>query len=65
MSTDSCTSPRPSALILPISSDTSSPSASFWSRNALPMRRTISPRFGAGSCRHDACALTARAMADS
>ena len=52
MSIISCTSPSPSALILPISRATRLPSASLCSRSALPMRRTASPRTGAGILRH-------------
>ena len=51
MSTHSCASPRPSCTILPASSVTSLPSSSFFSRNALPIRRTYSPRLGPGSSR--------------
>ena len=51
MSTDSCTSPRPSWWILPTSIVTSAPSSSFFSRSALPSWRTISPRLGAGTSR--------------
>mmetsp|Transcript_52576 Transcript_52576/g.72882 ORF Transcript_52576/g.72882 Transcript_52576/m.72882 type:complete len:254 (+) Transcript_52576:425-1186(+) len=47
-STNSWTSPMPSALILPISSVISFPSGSIFSRSARPIWRTISPRLGAG-----------------
>mmetsp|Transcript_4101 Transcript_4101/g.17194 ORF Transcript_4101/g.17194 Transcript_4101/m.17194 type:complete len:218 (+) Transcript_4101:1920-2573(+) len=64
MSTNSCTSPMPSALILPISRVTSFPSASIFSRRAMPIWRTISPRAGAGIEAHlasaDLQALTQR-----
>jgi hypothetical protein len=48
MSIISCTSPCPSARILPISSVTRAPSSFFFSRSALPSWRTTSPRCGAG-----------------
>src|SRR5512134_3379176 len=51
MSIISCTSPWPSARILPISSETRSPSGSFMSRRAWPRSRTTSPRFGGGTSR--------------
>jgi hypothetical protein len=51
MSIISCTSPSPSCSDLPISSDTRVPSACFRARSASPIRRTISPRFGAGTSR--------------
>ena len=64
MSIISWTSPSPSALILPISIVTRLPSASLWSRSALPIRRTASPRTGAGTLRHASkdsrAALTSR-----
>ena len=44
----SCTSPSPSAMILPVSRVTSWPSSCFSSRSALPRRRTVSPRTGPG-----------------
>ena len=49
MSIISCTSPRPSETILPTSSVTSAPKASFAARNSSPSRRTSSPRRGAGN----------------
>ncbi len=49
MSIISCTSPFPSARILPISRVTRAPNSSFDSRRALPISRTISPRLGAGT----------------
>jgi hypothetical protein len=51
MSIISCTSPRPSCKILPISALTSLPSGSLYSRSLLPICRTISPRLGAGTRR--------------
>ena len=51
MSIISCTSPMPSALILPFSSATSLPSGSSLSRSALATRRMASPRTGAGVMR--------------
>ena len=60
MSIISCTSPSPSALILPFSSATSVPSASLCSRNSAPKRRTASPRFGAGTSRQRARSLARR-----
>ena len=59
MSIISCTSPSPSALILPVSSVTRLPSALLCARSSSPIRRTISPRFGAGTMRH--CSNTLRA----
>src|SRR5882757_6231695 len=47
----SWTSPTPSALILPFSIDTRLPRASLYLRSSSPMRRTASPRFGAGTGR--------------
>ena len=44
MSIISCTSPSPSARILPTSIDTRAPRGSLNSRRAFPMRRTYSPR---------------------
>src|ERR1700686_4944404 len=52
MSIISCTSPSPSAMILPDSSVTSRPSSDFNSRKALPSCRTVSPRTGPGVTRH-------------
>ena len=49
-SMNSCTSPTPSARILPISSEIRAPSASRFARSASPICRTISPRAGAGFC---------------
>ena len=51
MSIISCTSPRPSWAILPVSSVTSAPSASFSRRSSSPSSRTSSPRRGAGTSR--------------
>ena len=51
MSIASWTSPQPSWRILPISRVISRPRGSFFSRMALPIRRTISPRWGAGTFR--------------
>jgi len=62
MSIISCTSPSPSALLLPISSATSEPSASLFRRSASPHRRMASPRRGAGTVRHSPNAAWARAM---
>ncbi len=59
MSIISWTSPRPSVRILPISSETSRPSISFFSRSATPTWRTISPRRGAGTARQARNALPA------
>src|SRR5690349_8782046 len=56
MSIISCTSPNPSALILPFSSVTSAPRSSFATRSASPSRRMASPRRGAGTLRHAAAA---------
>ena len=65
MSIISCTSPRPSCAILPVSSVTSAPSASFSRRSSSPSRRTSSPRRGAGTSRHCSKAAAARAIAAS
>ena len=65
MSIISCTSPRPSCAILPVSSVTSAPSASFSARSSSPSRRTSSPRRGAGTSRQASKALHARAIAAS
>ena len=51
MSIISWTSPMPSDKGFPHSMVTSRASASLWSRNALPNRRTSSPRRGAGTVR--------------
>ena len=59
MSIISCTSPSPSALILPFSKATKLPSSSLYLRNSSPISRTASPRFGAGTCRQAAAAATA------
>eukprot|EP00158_Paraphelidium_tribonemae_P000122 Partr_v1_DN17237_c0_g2_i1_m19494 putative NA len=61
-SMNSCTSPTPSVSSLPISSDTSRPSAVRLARSATPIWRTISPRTGAGVSAH---ALRAACMAPS
>mmetsp|Transcript_10278 Transcript_10278/g.24590 ORF Transcript_10278/g.24590 Transcript_10278/m.24590 type:complete len:218 (-) Transcript_10278:358-1011(-) len=58
MSMNSCTSPMPSARILPISSETSSPRGSTYLRSSSPIWRTISPRLGAGISPHARCALS-------
>src|SRR6201993_562456 len=63
MSIISCTSPSPSAMIFPVSSVTSWPSSCFNSRNALPRRRTVSPRTGPGVTRHFRNASCAREIA--
>jgi hypothetical protein len=65
MSIISCTSPSPSALILPFSSATSVPSASLRSRSRSPIRLTASPRLGAGTSRHACAAATAPASTAS
>ena len=65
MSIISCTSPSPSARILPISSETRRPSASLWVRRALPSAWTTSPRFGAGHIRHQENASVAVATTRS
>ena len=44
----SCTSPSPSARILPISMLTSAPSSALCARSSLAISRTISPRCGSG-----------------
>ncbi len=62
MSIISCTSPRPSETILPTSSVTSAPSASFEARSSSPSRRTSSPRRGAGTSRQARKALWAVSM---
>ena len=59
MSIISCTSPSPSALILPFSSATSEPSASLCSRSSSARRRTAWPRTGAGTSRHRIAAAAA------
>ncbi len=61
MSIISCTSPWPSARILPISSVTRSPSGSLSSRSALPRSRMRSPRLGAGRSRQVSNARADRA----
>ena len=45
----SCTSPRPSDLIFPISKETSIPKASFFRLNSSPIYLTISPLLGIGN----------------
>ncbi len=65
MSIISCTSPRPSCAILPVSSVTSAPSASFSRRSSSPSSRTSSPRRGAGTSRQVSKASAARATAAS
>ena len=65
MSIISCTSPRPSWAILPVSSVTSAPSASFSRRSSSPSSRTSSPRRGAGTSRQVSKASAARAIAAS
>ena len=65
MSIISCTSPRPSARILPFSSDTSVPRSFLCRRNSSPSRRIASPRFGAGTRRQAAAASTAELMTAS
>ena len=62
MSIISCTSPRPSVRILPISSETSRPRSSFFSRRASPSWRTTSPRRGAGTARQATKAFSAWRM---
>ncbi len=65
MSIISWTSPRPSCAILPVSSVTSAPSASFSLRSSSPSSRTSSPRRGAGTSRQRSKAALARATAAS
>ncbi len=65
MSIISCTSPRPSDTILPVSSVTSAPRSSFAARSSSPSRRTSSPRRGAGTSRHSSNAASARLIAAS
>ena len=60
MSIISCTSPSPSAWILPFSSVTSVPRSFLCVRSSSPTSRTASPRFGAGTVRHAAAVSTAR-----
>ena len=62
MSIISCTSPRPSETILPTSSVTSAPKASFEARNSSASSRTSSPRRGAGTSRQARKAVWARSM---
>ena len=62
MSIISCTSPSPSGLILPISSETRLPSSDLYLRSSSPIRRTASPRFGAGTVRQAFAATTAEAI---
>ena len=52
MSIISCTSPRPSEVILPASIETSAPRSSLCSRSNSPSSRTRPPRTGAGTSRH-------------
>jgi hypothetical protein len=65
MSIISCTSPNPSATILPASIETSLPSCALQSRNSWPRSLTNSPRRGAGTCRHFRNAACAAAMASA
>ncbi len=51
MSIISCTSPRPSCVILPVSSVTSAPRSALCARSSSPSSRTSSPRRGAGTVR--------------
>ena len=51
MSIISCTSPKPSCKLFPISYDTRVPRSSLLARRASPSWRTISPLFGAGTLR--------------
>src|SRR5882672_7485308 len=60
MSIISCTSPSPSAMILPASSVTRRPKSCLASRKALPSWRMISPRLGAGTVCHFWKAFCAR-----
>ncbi len=60
MSIISCTSPNPSARILPISRVTSAPRSALCCRNSSPIWRTISPRFGAGVMRQPSNSSSAR-----
>src|SRR3989338_1588850 len=62
MSIISCTSPKPSEVILPTSSVTKAPSSVLAARNSSPRSRTSSPRRGAGTSRHAWKAVWARAM---
>ncbi len=63
MSIISQTSPSASARIFPVSSEMRAPSSFFFSRSASPMRRTSSPRRGAGTVRHARNAECAAATA--
>ncbi len=65
MSIISCTSPRPSERILPVSIDTSTARSCLCARSASPNTRMTSPRRGAGTDRHAAAASTERATAAS
>src|SRR2546423_1874376 len=60
MSIISCTSPSPSAMILPDSRVTSWPRSDFSSRSAFPSWRTVSPRTSPGVTRHFSKASCAR-----
>ena len=62
MSIISCTSPSPSALILPISSETRLPRSDLCRRSSSPTSRTASPRFGAGTARQASATSCAAAM---
>src|SRR2546423_2033090 len=65
MSIISCTSPSPSAMILPDSRVTSWPRSDFNSRKAFPSWRTVSPRTGPGVTRHFSKASNARVIVSS
>src|SRR5207237_869937 len=65
MSTASWTSPRASAITLPISRVISCATSSLWSISSWPKRKRISPRRGAGKRRHSSNAARAAATARS
>src|SRR6185369_15645894 len=65
MSIASCTSPSPSAITLPISLVTSSPSSCLFLRSSSPARNRISPRRGAGIRRQSEKAALAAVTARS
>ena len=61
-SMNSCTSPSPSLSTLPISREMSAPRLLFSARSASPMRRTTSPRAGAGVSAHARRAASVASM---
>ncbi len=65
MSIISCTSPRPSDRILPVSIDTRTARSCLFARSVSPSTRITSPRRGAGTDLQIAAALTARPTAAS